>query len=803
MLVESENIQPAKSLKRSSSGSLKVGFVLAAMVATVLFSMPLSPRFPVTGLDASWKYALNEAVARHLVFGRDVVFTFGPLAGVYTKMFHPATDWIMLLGGGLVGAGLSVGCALLAYPRKPLHVVILPFLVAEIVLYDSVFIFLPFVLLLLVLRVCARADSEFYLIPNRFTFAAIAIVACSVAVIPLVKASYTSSAFFCGGLAFVVLLRRRRSVAVVFACLAIAAASGAWVATGQPIGALPRFFVAQGAIISGFSDAMSVNGPLLDLIIYGAVSTGLLGIFYVRFARRLGSLGLIAVASFGFILFVCFKASFVRHDDWHALIAAGALLLAGYCVSALTQPMLSLIVWALAVFGWAHIDHAHSRLDIAMAYQRVHLAVARTYHGIKVRASTPQQLRTFLDQQNSAIRAQLPLPFTEGSVDMYEYELSTIFAHGLGWAPRPAFQSYFTYGSRLNELNVAHLEGRDAPQHVFLEVQPIDARLPALEDAGSWPLLLNRYRVIGRTGAFLVLDRNPNVSNAPGMEDVSTSSERLGQWFNLPKVGEPLWAEIDVRPTLLGRIFGALFKRPQLHILFRYEDGQTETFRYVPAMGHSGFVVSPVIHNTTDFAALLMKGRERFFSNALPASVEIMGDSGTSLFWKRTFDVHLTTLQLPLQQGAENFVYDEWISDPPMNGKTLGDAQCGNLAINRRPVTMQLIDAKGPLLVQGWAAVSVEKGVGAYEVFVALLGDDGNVRAVVARVVQRPEVDPVGLEALLVRAAWGGVVHPPEPPVGFEALLDTDNLSGIYKLQIYVRRQNQFFSCPATVQVRR
>ena len=92
--MDSKNIQPAKSLKESSSSSLKVGFVLAAMVATVLFSMPLSPRFPKIGLDPSWMYALNEAVARHLVFGRDVVFTYGPLASVCTKMFHPATDWI-------------------------------------------------------------------------------------------------------------------------------------------------------------------------------------------------------------------------------------------------------------------------------------------------------------------------------------------------------------------------------------------------------------------------------------------------------------------------------------------------------------------------------------------------------------------------------------------------------------------------------------------------------------------------------------------------------------------------------------
>jgi len=239
-----------------------------------------------------------------------------------------------------------------------------------------------------------------------------------------------------------------------------------------------------------------------------------------------------------------------------------------------------------------------------------------------------------------------------------------------------------------------------------------------------------------------------------------------------------------------------------LNILFRYEDGQTETFRYVAAMGHSGFIVSPVIHNTTDFAALLMKGRERFFSNALPASVEITGGKWTRLFWKRTFDVHLTRIELPLQPGAESFVYDEWVSDAPVNGRTVGAAQCWIDAINRRPVTMQPIDAKGPLLVQGWAAVSAEKGIGAEEVIVALLGDDGNVRA------GRARVEPVQVTALVpARERVERIRDPHPPPVECELLcvdpVDTDNLNGIYKLQIYVRRQNQFFSCPITVQIRR
>ncbi|MBV8351256.1 MAG: hypothetical protein JOZ21_03155, partial [Verrucomicrobia bacterium] len=88
---------------------MKISVAWAAVAATVLLIMPLSPSFPGVGLDLSWEYALNEAVARHLVFGRDIVFTLGPLGFVFANMYHPATNWILLLVSGLVGAGLGVG----------------------------------------------------------------------------------------------------------------------------------------------------------------------------------------------------------------------------------------------------------------------------------------------------------------------------------------------------------------------------------------------------------------------------------------------------------------------------------------------------------------------------------------------------------------------------------------------------------------------------------------------------------------------------------------------------------------------
>jgi hypothetical protein len=164
-----------------------------------------------------------------------------------------------------------------------------------------------------------------------------------------------------------------------------------------------------------------------EVVIYVFASVILLGVFHRQFARRFGRTGIIAAVSLALALFVCFKAGFVRYD--HALIAAGALLIAAYCVT------------AIVVLAWGYIDRAHSGLDIGLALQRVHNAISNSYNGIMVRVSAPQQLRTAFDQENATTRAQFPLPSVRWDVDLYPYDVSTVFAHGLHWSPRPVFWS--------------------------------------------------------------------------------------------------------------------------------------------------------------------------------------------------------------------------------------------------------------------------------------------------------------------------------------------------------------------------
>lgn len=93
--MRAELEQAAETIGRLSCRWAKAGVTLAATLATILLLFRPPPIFPTVGLVPSYGYALNEAVARHFVFGRDIIFTFGPFASVSTQLYNPATEVIM------------------------------------------------------------------------------------------------------------------------------------------------------------------------------------------------------------------------------------------------------------------------------------------------------------------------------------------------------------------------------------------------------------------------------------------------------------------------------------------------------------------------------------------------------------------------------------------------------------------------------------------------------------------------------------------------------------------------------------
>jgi hypothetical protein len=243
----------------------------------------------------------------------------------------------------------------------------------------------------------------------------------------------------------------------------------------------------------------------------------------------------------------------------------------------------------------------------------------------------------------AAIRAEEPLPSLTGTTDIYSYGQAALLAQGLDWAPRPLLQSYAAYTPELARRNALHLQGTDAPENVLFTVQPIDNRLPALEDGASWPDLLNLYQITGVQDDVAVLKRRP-ASPVMAMS-CSTSMFRLGAPVPLPADMPVVWAQIGLRPAPLGAALALLFRLPQLRVTYSIPGGADQSFRYVAGMGAAGFVAAPLVLTTADFAALAGPNAATFFAHRQPASFTISTGHGAGWLWRDAFSVRFCAMR--------------------------------------------------------------------------------------------------------------------------------------------------------------
>ena len=132
--ISTKSPVPAPSFLRRATAlltHLRVVIPILLLAGTALVLVPWWPYMPEAGLDPSWVQALNEAVGLGRQFGRELVFTYGPMASVLTAQFHPATDTRMLIGGLFIyGAYVSVFGALASPGRRWLAI---PFAIATLV----------------------------------------------------------------------------------------------------------------------------------------------------------------------------------------------------------------------------------------------------------------------------------------------------------------------------------------------------------------------------------------------------------------------------------------------------------------------------------------------------------------------------------------------------------------------------------------------------------------------------------------------------------------------------------------------
>ncbi|MBC7941440.1 MAG: hypothetical protein H7Z19_17100 [Chitinophagaceae bacterium] len=762
-------------------------FSLLLLVMALQIYIPLAPDMPHPSLDGSWQYAMNEAMARGMAIGRDLIFTAGPYAALYTLSFHPATDTMALWSGALMALSMVGACMQLgrgsAWWWQPLLMVALA-ATAAVHARDAIFYAHP--LLVATVALACWPSPGLDRAARRRRRLWMMLLLAPLGLLPLIKGSFMVAslgvAVLCAGLLW---HRRQRPEALL--CLAVPAIAMLvlWLAAGQAATDLPDYLRNMRPVISGYSEAMSIYGWPREVRNFLMLGAALL--LVVALQRRFsGPERAFYVGALGLLLFVVFKGGFVRHDG-HSMIAAVTLLLATIAAAAVFKPRWTLPLVLMAAGLWWYFMSHHAR-PVDSATQSFRFLYDKGPKGLMMRLTDPGALRREFDARVASLRQDHPLPLLPGTVDIYPHHQTALLASGNRWAPRPVLQSYSAYTAALAAMNRDHLLGPAAADHLIFGIDPIDQRYPSLDDGASWPVLLSHYRVRAWAGSSVVLQRRPDPQGLP--EATAAASLRsapsapndhaFGERVEVPSApdGHAQWVQIHSRPTMPGRLMAALYKPIQLRIEVTLADGTQRNLRLLPALARDGFLLSPLVESTREFGFLF--GGHHHLADKAVRSFVIAPLESKRHGWNMRYSVTFSMLPLPADpvvspppEVFESAAADLAGLDILPEGRCLGSID----SVNGGPPTSAGLSARGVLKVQGWLDDTT------HPVYLVMQDARGQRRFMATRRAPRQDVaNHLGRPELALS--------------GWAAVLDVAELRGPFTIGVAVRRAGRIELCP-------
>ena len=413
-------------------------------------------------------------------------------------------------------------------------------------------------------------------------------------------------------------LRRFAWIAGTFGMVVI----GLWTAAGQNPLHLPGFAHAINELSGGYNGAMGLQEPPRTFATGASVLGLLLGLL-VTLAwtqRRHLTLVLAALLIAGFS-FLKWKHGFVRADG-HVYIfyqyAAIAVLTAWLLLhSQAATPVRGFAgrwipaVLAVAGLGLAFYgpgDQPFNRL--AWQVRSSWHQLGENFAGLRAPAATKARLDAQL-RQNEAVFTLPDVRRTVGhaTIDFFGYEHGYLALNELNCRPRPmgggAFNVFTPYLQQRNARSIADPATR--PEFFLLNLQTIDNRLAAGDDAATLRTLIAGYRPEISEQGMLLLRAQPGAGAAPAPRRLLTRPLHFGETVSLPAVApdEMLLATFELPASFFGKLRAACYKPSPLYLSLNGE-GLLEpgNRRLVPSLATLPVILSPALERTGDLLNL-------------------------------------------------------------------------------------------------------------------------------------------------------------------------------------------------------
>jgi hypothetical protein len=546
------------------------------------------------GLDPSWRWAVNQAHEAGWIFGRDIVFTYGPLAFLM---------WPLDISSNLLIANLFLLIVQVIFALSLTFIFLreksLPPLFSFTLLYMVAFAtglqvegFLLIVTGLLVLI----AVTENLSLP-------LALASSISAILTMVKMSLGVAAtiILAAGIVTALFAFRRPSrflVPLLGFPLTLVALATVYFDSGS---SFMLWLSNSLEIVSGYSEANSVIGPSSQTLIgVAVVASWFAAMVLVRRDPRLLSWFLIMAP----VVLIQFRLAFVRQDGHQLQFLPFVLTAVG--VSALLNRRLTALGAHCAVAVLLLTVGALSGLSQLFAMGR---SPAEVVTGGCGRAAISNLIhfretrdRLAVESESNLESLQLPeawnkiLRGSRNGLGILPWEIQYCPANDLQWNPTPTLQLYSAYTRSLDLHSARHYSSDAAPQFIINELTPVGDRHQMLDAPATWRALLVHYRardewVESGMGGVL-LERRASRPQIFYEEFAQSNLVLEGPAIRVPRSDHLAFAELDVRLNALGRLQKSLFRVPKIDIVMHHASGHISTRRLVPGTAINGVLIN-------------------------------------------------------------------------------------------------------------------------------------------------------------------------------------------------------------------
>lgn len=297
---------------RENRGNL----VIMLVFGTIGFlTIPNLLLLPSGGLDRSWQVGLNMARIYGLQFGKDIVFTFGPLGFIYLPIFCQFNTWLISAAFCLFVHILLIYSIVIMMKKlsaRPADYVLMGITLMFALSVMSIITSMEYKLLFSILILLYLSTINQFK-PSRLLILCV-FVSFLMAVVSLIK--FNAMVITAGILLFMIVFCLYKKQLRLLCCMLFTYTVSVLVLLvmmRQKITNFPAYLLNSYEVCQGYNSAMIVDGPFRDVCVGLCVVGLLLFLLLNSILKNKPFLKYFILINLSFV-FVSFKYGFMRHD---------------------------------------------------------------------------------------------------------------------------------------------------------------------------------------------------------------------------------------------------------------------------------------------------------------------------------------------------------------------------------------------------------------------------------------------------------------------------------------------------------